>query len=776
MKRNRIIPFCIGLLVCVLSASCGEEPDLPTESPSSAAGDSIWLRVDASSGGETRAEATGAESRVTHLDLFIFDASGNRVHYESIATPAERFSLQVRKSRFAEDAAYDIYVVANSPVEEHLEGIMDYATLKSRTTSSLYVYATGLVDRESVPTTFLMEGSLSGIRLNDRAERARDKELTVRLTRAAAKIVLNLRAGIGADASGAVEYELAYDEGQSPELDILRLPVNIPVETHLVPLSAEELRAFEPRLYTPSSATATGVVYGTWNGKRSATVTLYAYPNDWSQSDTYTGEPRVLIRLPLRSRSAATGDEELYANNYYAVPLNNVPGGSTRLERNRIYTTTVTFNGLGGTEIEHPVDLSGVSFTTEEWVVHDVVVDTDDDPQFLFLTTHSLRMDNRSEDRSVGYSSSSPVTVRIDAVYYYNKFGLRTEEPLDQVTVVPATTAASGFLEVRGPVPDNNAIRHIETTVTNATGQSERLFIEQYPQVYITNSLGYFSYRSDFEYDPGQCTTWIRHDPDYGLFDWWNNNDRTSVELLNASTADWSWGNYRKQRNETLAGSNLFQSKVQTRDSYDASTGLGNLGSYGWPLGGGVTDWNVSWWYTSPVRDNAHVYHVQITSTSDDYVIGRPRMRSYTDPDGTTYTGTDDGSDNQRLVSPSFMIASQLGLVSDGTMIRTMQQAASHCERYVEVVYRDRNDRRDDDQALIYYDDWRLPTEAELRLIGRFQTGSEVMDIVLDRPAYWSAGGEVSGVGSGVSSDGTPMTGTGVRCVRDCYRDTMEGK
>ena len=108
-----------------------------------------------------------------------------------------------------------------------------------------------------------------------------------------------------------------------------------------------------------------------------------------------------------------------------------------------------------------------------------------------------------------------------------------------------------------------------------------------------------------------------------------------------------------------------------------------------------------------------------------------------------------------------------------------MDAAVDHCAKYVEVVYKDRNNRSDNESAWITYDDWRLPTEAELRIISRFQTGSEVMDIVLDRPAYWSAGGAVSGVGTGyaldVNGNQVPMTGTGIRCVRDCYRDTEEG-
>ena len=51
--------------------------------------------------------------------------------------------------------------------------------------------------------------------------------------------------------------------------------------------------------------------------------------------------------------------------------------------------------------------------------------------------------------------------------------------------------------------------------------------------------------------------------------------------------------------------------------------------------------------------NNARMYHVQITASSGKYIVGIPEL----DSDGFT----DHGEDNAKLVSPSFMIASQLG-------------------------------------------------------------------------------------------------------------------
>lgn len=788
------------MLLC--GAACADDP-VADPLPDMPGSDVIWLQVGTSRSGTgaksaaTRAAGTEVENSVTHLDLLIFDDKGVRVHYQEIATPAERFPLSVRKSHFDSGAAYDIYLFANYPGDD-LADVEHFTTLKNKTLYNMYVYATGLTERENVPGTFLMEGHLSGEKLNDSAESREDKELNIVLSRAAAKVVLNLRTG---ESSDGMVYELAYDENDETNLNgVRRLPTNIPCETYLVPPSDEELKIFSPRLYTPASLTAVGVEYGTYEGNRCAAVTLYAYANDWSGDDSYTTEPRVLVQLPLRYRKKDASDDawELRTNNYYAIPLNNSRNDSHRLLRNRIYTTTITFSGLGGTEIDDAKELENVAFQTEEWVTNDIVVDTGDSPQFLFLTTDALRMDDMTpegagadyvaEDHSVGFSSSSPVTVRVDEVYYYNKFGIKTRLTSSQVadagiSVRPSTdTGVAGTIDVLGKSPDNNAIRYIEVTVTNQTGQSESLHIEQYPLVYITNALGYFSYRKDFTNSSlnNQITHWKQHAPTFlgsgvatgGL------DDRVVVRLRTGTP----WGltyNYTPARGEDgeqdIKGV-LFMSKVLK--SYNSATGLGVIRNYGWRwlAAGWTNDFVVG--DSNTKRENSHVYHVRITSTSDTYVLGRPRMRSYTDSDGKTYQVTDGQGDNQKIVSPSFMIASQLGLVADGNLLEDetlLDVAVDHCAKYVEVVYRDRataSDNYSNTAGWIIYDDWRLPTQAELEIIGKFQTGSEAMDIVLDRSHYWSAGGRVEGVGSTAADDETsPLANTtGIRCVRDHYR------
>lgn len=103
------------------------------------------------------------------------------------------------------------------------------------------------------------------------------------------------------------------------------------------------------------------------------------------------------------------------------------------------------------------------------------------------------------------------------------------------------------------------------------------------------------------------------------------------------------------------------------------------------------------------------------------------------------------------------MIASQLGAVYD---VNSVEMAASHCEQYVEV---------DTDGNV--YDDWRLPTRAEVEIIIDYQYKTNAaMDEVLAGKYYYCADG-----GTVYNAKGSSTTnGTAIRCIRDAF-DTPAG-
>lgn len=140
-------------------------------------------------------------------------------------------------------------------------------------------------------------------------------------------------------------------------------------------------------------------------------------------------------------------------------------------------------------------------------------------------------------------------------------------------------------------------------------------------------------------------------------------------------------------------------------------------------------------------QHNNQMYVVQITSTQQDqtdYKIGH-----------VTNIDPNTKQSKENVVSPAFMLASQLGTVlpfDDGV------EASEHCDKYIEV-------NTDGEK----YTNWRLPTASEIGVITKYQYNKkqDVIDVVLAGGSYWALNGKKVKTNNGNSSTGY------VRCVRD---------
>jgi hypothetical protein len=194
-------------------------------------------------------------------------------------------------------------------------------------------------------------------------------------------------------------------------------------------------------------------------------------------------------------------------------------------------------------------------------------------------------------------------------------------------------------------------------------------------------------------------------------------------------------------------------------------------------------------WGIQPNNINHRMYHIRTSTTSPEYSLGRPKL---VDINGNPTTDvergdTQEGPANARMVSPSFMVASQLG----GTNVPANRDhyvvpkavgmytfAKRQCREYVETTYEDLNGnmKYDDGEPVTHYHDWRLPTKAEIELIIKLQRNTRAIDQVLNGKTYFCASLNpdsyeneddiLSGEVENWTSDGYYM-----RCVRDVYED-----
>lgn len=679
--------------------------------------DGIILDLSMGSQSVSRAEAEGPEVTVDHLDVMIFSSSDETLKWhERISNCQEqqgKVTLAAARKSFEANTSYWVYLVANSKhTAEEFAALPDLNGLKSMTQEDRLIHMTGLNNVTDAPKVFLMDGVAYSGALTQEPEASApvvlnngnsgdNTELKVVLRRAAAKIVVNIGKGD--------KVTFVKGEGSAVPGYYLR---NMPYTTSVLAGINGDADLRTP----PFSNTG----YFNWT-EDNITVTAYVYAHSWADASALERELRLVVNIPMSYKENDSADPVVMNNNYYQIPVSK----DKKLERNTYYEVTVNVNAPGATDPSTPEKLTDVSYTVLPWNETTVNIGGEDGrPIYLTVNEEEMEMHNITDDNTtLRFASSSDVSATVTRVYYYDKFGQEQEESRSIVTVTP-DTGLNGGIDIHCPLPTNNTIRYIEMTVSNDDGVKRQVLIRQYPLEYITNIQGWYSYRSDFG-----GTTW--ENPR-------SSTKRVSAYGYNESRDTWSYS-------ATGTGQNyFFTSKVAEEVTSGKNKGKSTISYYYFNRSSSTSFSKESIWENT---GNARMYHVQITASSGDYTLGRPRIT-----DGIT----DSGSDNAQLVSPSFMIASQLGAVYEANSVA---MAASHCKQYVEV-YKDKQTGE-----TVHLDDWRLPTEAELKIIMKFQyVENAAMDEVLAGRSYYSASGPVSNPNG--SQDGN---WTAIRCIRDAY-------
>lgn len=452
------------------------------------------------------------------------------------------------------------------------------------------------------------------------------------------------------------------------------------------------------------------------------TVTTYSYATQWTDD---TKAPAIYLQVPL----TADGKTEI---NYYKIPVRDPKAtgeDAKKLNRNTIYTIDAKINNKGGS--------SEIEYTTVGKVVYDVLpwsdggtTDIDANTSYLMVYPQSLIMKNIAKDNtSISYKSSNELEISIDEVYYYNKNGKKTainegytekDDKGKDVQLYPKVTLSTdengkyqGKINIESAVPINLTAKYIVFTVKTKDGKdSKQVIVKQYPLKYVQNIAGWYSTKDN----------WV---------DW--ESDRNVR------------GPYSQPQGKKKYEDSWMTSRVY--GTFSGSTGIWDIyddESYEW-VGGSIFNPKYEYTYQAKVhnceteQDNNHMYVIQITKSDGTYKIARPRFNNLKSDDHT--------------VSPAFMLASQLGVVSS---FDSFKDAANHCEKYVEVSM---NKKR--------YEDWRLPTQEEINSIVEFQNdkkAANTMDRVLKGYYYWTANG-----GQSVKVPGSTIpNGKGaVRCIRD---------
>ena len=746
--RTTLYKILVGCTTAMLMlASCIKDTYTPGRTGGD--GDSIILDIASETLPLTRSEASGAEIAVDHLDVLIFEENGAYRWHERITSlngsRKGTVMLSAKREDFTANAGYWVYLVANSshPAEDFND--IDLNGLRSMVEETRNIHLTGWEGSgaETAPENFLMDGiaypgantaepaNPGTVVLNDGVV-SNDTELKVTLRRAAAKIVVKIARG--EDVTFTDSHEAGFYLSNMPWTSSVVSGVDAPAELRTPDLFRSKVKPFY-------DWTADGI-----------TVTTYAYAHEWADVSALENELRLVVNIPLKYNPETSADDEsagVYEYSYYQIPVSR----DKILERNTCYEVRVTVNTPGATNPSEPVTLKEIEYEVVDWTEKTINVGGEiEDAAYLSLNRYELELHNIEDDAtSLVFASSSPVSVTVDRVWYIDKFGQEQTKTgaLDISRLGVSASADSGLngnLTIHSDLPTNNTIRYIELTVSNEDNIDREVVIRQYPLEYITNKQSWYSYRDDFKTRDTRPTTYeYMGDRIYGI----------SLDSRNISSWD---GGYDYE----VAVNGWFSDGFSSSDSFftskyaveDPRTGKSEFYYYYYDERGRLKD-------ESLTEYNARLYHIVLTASSDKYTIGRPRQ-IYDETSGLYVT--DPGEDNAELVSPSFMIASSLcGFLAGGGNLtldgsdNSLRIAREHCANYVEVA-----------KDGTVYDDWRLPTKAELDIILNFQgtehENADAIDYLLNGDYYYHAGGRTYNPNHNVDG-GEP------RCVRDVYGD-----
>lgn len=473
-------------------------------------------------------------------------------------------------------------------------------------------------------------------------------------------------------------------------------------------------------------------------------IRFYAYVNNWQQE--ISNETMFLIDLP------GYMDDKLLDHNFYKIPI--VPNGQEQnLTRNTFYQVTAVVDMEGSSTVDEPVELKDVSFEVAYWTPTEINVGDGDDPEYLMLNEYHVEIRNVDGYDGIHFYSSSPIvnvevvgfdnqaaadeagvdfqypgdktlegsgwnekeTDEIPGAFYVNKDNMRKSVSVVSVTFDQNVT--DGWIHLDSDNPENVTKRYITLKVTNKDGQSKYVVVEQYPLEYIQPIAGYYSYRDDKK-EAG--------------------------------------GTYEDRGTKSGQSSNTVASKSQTYFFVPKVMYNGQILGWYWNYRGNITraDWPEYSPRSSSFDDNNMMYFVTITKTDSNYKIAHPLTKRDASLDNQLVAV--ETAENDNLVSPQFMLASQLGTVLTPD---DWAFAQKHCAYYVET-YKNKAGQT------VFLDDWRLPTTAEINVIIKYQNDNnvrkdEVMSEVLGGQYYYVA--KQGAVADTKNGEGTYA----VRCIRD---------
>ena len=722
----------VGLVLSVATVGC-----VKTDDPSANQSGMVTLQL---SNGTLTTRAVGTNDNTNNEDLivdaqvFFFDSNADSAtvkysYYTNITDVRETATISIPltteqlTSLFPGGNGY-VYVIANYGSE--ITGATTLAKLKETAIASTFG-----TDEDGVQPSFIMDSDLTTV------ARGTANTITgeVFLTRAAAKVELTVKVA-----------PITQDGKQwIADTANMRLSFNNGVSDGVIDDGSDEEGA-EPAnggtTFDIAGRGFTTVTGAAGNGSFVQSVPFYSYSTKW----TTGAENEVYLELAIPWAVKTEGDAEpTYQTFYYQVP---VSADKMSLVRNAYYKLTLDVGVLGG--LTKPVTVVP-SYVVVDWGTNNVNV-TLSRPKYLIVDEKEVVLNNTTEAR-VGYQSSDAINAYIIAFKYYKK---------------TTTTSGGGFWG-----GGSTTKVQLDLTTTTYTVNQEMSSIAD-----VADGLTGNDYRFNVTWDEASKQVIFSHLLDNTKSD----TDKVyhylpyevTVRVTNEETGFYEDIVFKQypamyiSTEEGISGS-VFVNKNQS----SSSTGQ-------------------PWYYADPtntVNMSGNIYRITVSAfdaSTSRYLICDPRVPSnnaefkfYNVSNGTAntnspvttatdisgdktltgYRATVEGEESVNFVAPEFIIASAYGHYQPSWKNMYAKTSTKYrCAGYQEAGYPAGR--------------WRIPTPAELEVIGKLCAEGKIESIFNDGTSYMSSNGPYKySAGDGTfTKDGGLDAATGsVRCVYDTW-------
>lgn len=687
-KLNKYRKSVQGLMLLTFGltmAGCSAQDDFFTETSS----ESLSIKPSVTEATVSRAVASEQNLREAALDnlyVKIFDKeyqeqSVNR-KFDSNLQSNQKEILGQRNWKvdlnLQENKDYFVYSIANA--KEDLTQVNSLADLENKVQTDADIWKPYSSDKNATKN-FLMTANSPWT-----VSQEPTQTIDSKLTRAAAKIVVNLKINVA-----------GYEVVGIPTWQLL----NYNTQTTLFGVNRAKSIASMSETETNEAMAKTADGYQ---------LVTYSYATLW---DDNASAPQAKIKVMLRK------GEEKPVDYYYSIPVRD-PKATKSLDRNYVYTANATVTSLGSSSDITYGDAMNLVYDVQKWTKgEETTINAGDQKYLLVSPTFMIMKNQRFDNSTIKFYGSGECKVETVEIYYYDKNGKKQSCSGSQYFKASAQYAdGHGELKDKGTIvigAKNSttvndfvplSVKYIKIKVT-CDGLEELVTIKQYPLEYIQGIAGWYSTKDNWiDWQTDQASHDTEKTSSDSKFNAKVKNGDYIYEYYDANYAEWWW------------------------DPNDYKATLGSKAQNG--------------------QHNNQMYVVQITNTPQNskYKIGH-----VTNIDKNTKLSSED------VVSPAFMLASQLGTVSAFTDKNDGKKASEHCDKYIEV-------RKDGKK----YTDWRLPTASEIGVITNYQykTNQNVIDVVLAGKTYWALNG------SQVTANTNNRYTGYVRCVRDLSPDEVK--